>query len=93
MAEIGLAGSADAEVFGAALTGGYALLTENVGDFTSIAAQHTNAGGHHHGLLIALSSRFSRQPSGTAALVAAVVTAGKSPCEDRVIYLLAADGT
>ncbi len=55
VASLNLAGSADPDVFAAALAGGYAILTENVGDFTRLVADHSTAGGHHHGLLIALS--------------------------------------
>ncbi len=87
MAEIGLAGCADADVFAAAVTRGCAVLTENVGDFTRLAAEYSTAGRHHHGLLIALSSRFSRQSVGATALVAAVAEAVQQPLEDRVIYL------
>lgn len=86
-AELGLAGGADPDVFAAAIASGYAVLTENVGDFTRLAAEHSTAGGHHHGVLIALSSRFSRQPAGSAALVAAVNEAGQQPLDDRVVYL------
>lgn len=87
VAELGLAGSADPDVFGAAVAGGYAVLTENVGDFTRLAAEHSTAGGHHHGLLIALSSRFSRQTAGSAALVAAVNDAAQQSLDDRIVYL------
>lgn len=87
VAELGLAGSADPEVFAAALAGGFALLTENVGDFTRLAAEHGSAGRHHEGLLIALSSRFSRPPAGTAALVAAVSDAAQQELADRIVYL------
>ena len=87
VAELGPAGSADPDVFAAALAGGYALVTENVGDFTRLAAEHSTAGGHHHGLLIALSSRFSRQPAGFAALVAALSEAAQQLLADRVVYL------
>ena len=87
VAELGLAGSADPEVFAAALAGGYVLLTENVGDFTRPAAEHGSAGRHHEGLLIALSSRFSRQPAGTAALVAAVRAVAQQELADRIVYL------
>lgn len=86
-AELGLAGSADPDVFAAAVTRGYAVLTENVGDFTRLAAQHSTAGGRHHGLLVALSSRFSRQPAGSAALVSAVNDAAQHSLDDRVVYL------
>src|ERR1700739_4987159 len=87
VAELGLAGSADPDVFAAAVASGYTVLTENVGDFTRLAAEHSIAGGHHHGLLIALSSRFSRQSAGSAALVAAVNEAAQQPLDDRVFYL------
>jgi Domain of unknown function (DUF5615) len=87
VAELGLAGSADPDVFAAAVASGYTVLTENVGDFTRLAAEHSTAGGHDHGLLIALSSRFSRQPAGSAALVAAVNDAAQQSLDDRVVYL------
>ncbi|MBU3750208.1 MAG: hypothetical protein FGM52_07100 [Mycobacterium sp.] len=87
VAELGLAGGADPDVFAAALADGFTLVTENVGDFTRLAAEHNTAGGHHHGLLIALSSRFSRQPAGSAALVSAVREATQQPLADRVVYL------
>ena len=82
-----LAGASDAEVFGAAVAGGYAVLTENVGDFARIAAEHSTAGGHHHGVLIALSSRFARRPAGIPPLVAAIQPVAKEQLEDRVVYL------
>jgi hypothetical protein len=87
VAALRLAGSSDTEVFGAAVAGGYALLTENVGDFTRIAAEHSTAGGHHNGLLIALSSRFSRRPAGIKPLIAAIQAVAEQHLEDRVIYL------
>ena len=87
VSELGLAGCADPDVFAAAVASGYAVLTENVGDFTLLAAEHSTAGGHHHGLLIALSSRFSRQQAGSVALVAAVKDAAQQSIDDRVVYL------
>src|SRR5438477_283596 len=74
VAALKLAGASDVEVFAEAAAAGYAVLTENVGDFTRIASEHSNAGGHHHGLLIALSSRFSRRPHGIEPLIAAIQT-------------------
>ncbi|MFY1621537.1 hypothetical protein, partial [Micromonospora sp. WMMD736] len=59
------------------------------GDFTRLAAEHSTTGAHHRGLLIALSSRFPRQPAGVAALVAAVKDAAREPVDDRVVYLKA----
>ena len=87
VAALRLAGASDAEVFGAAVAGGYAVLTENVGDFARIAAEHSTAGGHHPGLLIALSSRFSRRPAGIQPLIAAIRVVADEEIEDRVIYL------
>lgn len=86
-AALRLAGSSDPEVFSAAVAGGYAVLTENVADFTPIAAQHSTAGGHHHGLLIALSSRFSRRPAGAKPLIAAIQAIAHQQLNDRIVYL------
>ena len=82
-----LAGSPDREVFAAAIGGGYSVLTENVVDFTRIAAEHSNAGAHHHGLLIALSSRFSRRPHGIEPLISAIQAVAAQRLDDRVVYL------
>ena len=91
VAALKLAGASDVEVFAEAVTTGYAVLTENVGDFTQIASEHSNAGGHHHGLLIALSSRFSRRPHGIEPLIAAIQTVAGEPLHDRIIYLERSD--
>jgi hypothetical protein len=85
--DLQLAGASDEEVFGAAVAGGYAVLTENVGDFTRIAAEHSTSGRHHPGVLIALSSRFSRRPSGIQPLIAAIQAVKHESLDDRVIYL------
>lgn len=90
-AELGLAGRSDFDVFATAVADGYVLLTENVADFAQIAADHLTAGQHHPGVLIALSSRFSRRPAGRGALVAAVLAAATEPLEDRVVHLQPAD--
>ena len=87
VAAIGLAGRPDDDVFTAAITAGRAVLTENVADFTRIAADRIGAGGHHCGLLIARSSRFSRRPSGIGTLVAAVTAVSGERLEDRTVYL------
>jgi Domain of unknown function (DUF5615) len=87
VAALRLAGASDAEVFGAAVAGGYAVLTENVGDFARIAAEHSTAGAQHAGLLIALSSRFSRRPAGLQPLLTAIATVADEDIEDRVSYL------
>jgi hypothetical protein len=86
---LGLAGSSDPEVFAAATAEGSALLTENVADFTRISAEHLLAGQHHRGVLIALSSRFSRRPAGIPALVAAITALAERPLTDCLIYLQA----
>jgi Domain of unknown function (DUF5615) len=87
VAELRLAGASDLEVFGAAVAGGYSVLTENVSDFARIAAEHSTAGGHHHGVLIALSSRFSRRPAGIGPLIAAIQAMAGEQIADRVVYL------
>ncbi len=87
--ELGLAGSPDAEVFAATIAEGAALLTENVADFTRISAEHLLAGQHHPGILIALSSRFSRRPAGVRALVMAVSGLAGRSMADCVVYLQA----
>ena len=92
VADLRLAGASDPEVFGAAVAGGYCVLTENVGDFARIAAEHSMAGGHHHGVLIALSSRFSRRPAGIGPLDAAIQAVAGEQIADRVVYLKPAEG-
>ena len=87
VAELGLAGRPDLDVFAAAAADGYVLLSENVADFARIAADHLSAGHHHPGVLIALSSRFSRRPAGRNTLVAAVLAIADQPLEDRVVFL------
>ena len=85
--ELGLAGRSDIDVFAAASDGGYAVLTENVSDFARIAGEHVAAGGHHGGVLIALSSRFSRRPAGHSAIAAAVAALAADQLDDRLVYL------
>lgn len=87
VAEFGLAGRSDADVFAAAADEGYALLTENVSDFARLCGQHVAAGGHHSGVLIALSSRFSRRPAGYRAIVTAVAAVAADQLDDRLVYL------
>lgn len=86
-AELGLAGSSDADLFAAAGARGCVVLTENVADFARLAADASSAGRRHPGLLIALSSRFSRRREGIGAVVAAVLDASRQSLEDRVVYL------
>jgi Domain of unknown function (DUF5615) len=87
--ELGLAGSSDPEVFAAAIAEEYTLLTENVVDFAPISAEHLIAGQHHFGVLIALSSRFSRRPAGIDLVVAAILAIANRPLQDCLVYLQA----
>lgn len=87
VAEIGMAGRSDADVFAVAVDGGYALLTENVSDFARLCDERVAAGGHHFGVLIALSSRFSRRPAGYGAIVTAVGAVAADQLDDRLVYL------
>ncbi len=85
--ELGLNGRSDPDVLAAAEANGYVLLTENVADFARLAAEHLNTGRHHPGVLIALSSRFSRRPGGIDAIVAAVCSVANEHLDDRLVYL------
>jgi hypothetical protein len=85
--EAGLVGRPDADIFAAAVAEGLTLLTENVSDFARIAADHVNAGGHHHGLLVALSRRSSRRPAGRAPLDGAIREIAPRDVADQVVYL------
>ena len=87
VAEHGLAGRSDPDVLATAVANDYVLLTENVADFTRLAGEHLTTGGHHPGVLIALSSRFSRRRAGINAIVAAVRAVADERLEDRVVYL------
>ncbi len=85
--ELGLAGRSDPDVFAAALARNLAILTENVADFTRISAEHLTTGHHHPGVLIALSSRFTRRPAGISPLVTAIRVIADQQLKDRVVYL------
>jgi len=85
--ELGLAARSDADVFAAAADGGYVLLTENVSDFARLCSDHVGTGRHHSGVLIALSSRFSRRPAGYAAIAAGVADVADDQLVDRLVYL------
>lgn len=85
--ELGLAGTADPDVFARAIADSRALLTESVADFVAIAAQHSSTGKRHPGLLIALSNRFSRRPSGHRGIADAVSAHQSEELEDRIVYL------
>ena len=85
--DLRLAGASDPDLFAAAVAGGYSVLTENVGDFARTAAEHSTAGGHHPGVLIAVSSRFSRRPAGIGPLIAATQAIAGEQIGVRVVYL------
>ena len=87
VAELGLAGRADADLLEAAVADELNLLTENVADFARLSAEHLLSGRHHPGVLIALSSRFSRRPDGVSALVAAIQAVADDQLGDRTVYL------
>jgi predicted nuclease of predicted toxin-antitoxin system len=86
-AELGLAGRSDPDILAAAMADGLTVLTENVADFARVSAEHLMAGEHHHGVLIALSTRFSRRPAGIDVLVASIRAIREEPLDDRVMYL------
>lgn len=90
VADLGLAGRPDPDVLETAAGDGRVLLTENVADFAALAADWLLAGRHHPGILIALSSRFSRSPGGRAVIVdavAAVAAVCNDDLGDRVVCL------
>ncbi|MGA2928284.1 MAG: DUF5615 family PIN-like protein [Solirubrobacteraceae bacterium] len=72
ISDLGMNGAPDPEVFACAVAQHHVLLTENVADFVAIAAQHSTTGAHHPGLMIALSNRFTRRPSGHRTLIDAI---------------------
>ncbi len=85
--ELDMAGTPDPDVFAYAVAENRQLLTENVADFVTIAAQHSSTGALHPGVLIALSSRFSRRASGRPAIVKAIQAHGAEQLSDRIVYL------
>jgi hypothetical protein len=87
VAELGLAGRSDPDVFAAAAANGSVLLTENVADFARVATEHVARGHHHPGVLIALSSRFSRRPHRINTISGAVCALIDEDLDDRLVYL------
>jgi hypothetical protein len=85
--DLGMAGRSDADVFAVATVGEYVLLTENVSDFSRLCGEHVAAGRHHFGVLIALSSRFSRRPDGYAAIASAAAAVAGAELADRLVFL------
>jgi hypothetical protein len=87
--ELGLGGVPDDALLAFAAAHEMALLTENVADFTRIAAQWSAEGRHHAGLLVALATRFSCRPGGAGTLADTVAALSDEPLGDRVVYLIA----
>ena len=63
------------------------VLTENVSDFARLAGHWAAGGRHHAGVVIALSSRFSRRRSGLLVLAGAVAALADEPLVDRIVFL------
>ena len=59
-ADPSLRGSSDADLLNLATAAGQALVTENVGDFSVLAASRTVAGEPHAGLIFTNPARFNR---------------------------------
>lgn len=64
-----LRGLSDEELLVVAAREGRALVSENVADFMRLYGEWGAAGRRHAGIVIALSSRFSRTPAGYEVLV------------------------
>lgn len=64
-----LRGLADEELLVVAAREGRALVSENVADFMRLYGEWGAANRRHAGIVIALSSRFSRTPAGYEVLV------------------------
>lgn len=90
--QLGVAGSSDSDLLEFAVRDAYVLLTENVSDFARMAGERLAAGRHHHGILIALSSRFSRRPAGVPVIVAAVTKVSEEDLGGRLVYLEQPEG-
>lgn len=85
--ELGLSGTSDADLLAEAAAGDHVLLTENVSDFARLAGEHLSAGRNHPGVLIALSSRFSRRPGRIDRIASAVRMVADQDLRDRLVYL------
>lgn len=68
-----LRGLADEELLVVAARESRALVSENVADFMRLYGEWGAAGRNHAGIVIALSSRFSRTPAGYEVLVDSLV--------------------
>jgi hypothetical protein len=80
-----LRGLSDEELLVVAAREGRALVSENVADFMRLYGEWGGAGRRHAGIVIALSSRFSRTPAGYEVLVDSLVElCAQSPEEDSL---------
>ena len=61
-------------------------------DFARIVTEHSMTSRHHDGVLIALSSRFSRRSAGIGPIVAAVQAIASNQIADRIVHLKRAVG-
>ncbi len=68
-----LRGLADEELLAIAADEGRTLVSENVADFMRLYGEWGAAGRRHGGIVIALSSRFSRTPAGYEVFVGSLV--------------------
>lgn len=87
-----LRGLADEELLAVAAGEGRALVSENVADFMRLYGEWGAAGRQHAGIVIALSSRFSRTPAGYEVLVDSLVELcaqhpGREALADAVHFL------
>ena len=88
-----LRGLADEELLVVAAREGRTLVTENVADFMRLYGEWGAAGRRHAGIVIALSSRFSRTPAGYEVLVGSLAELcaqrpGHEPLADAVNFLV-----
>jgi len=87
-----LRGLADEELLALAAREGRALVSENVADFMRLYGEWGAADRPHAGIVIALSSRFSRTPAGYEVLVDSLVELctqrpGREALADAVHFL------
>jgi hypothetical protein len=89
-----LRGLADEELMVVGAREGRALVTENVADYMRLYGEWGSAGRSHAGIVIALSTRFVRAPSGYEALLAALAELCDGGPLERMadgVYFLTAD--
>lgn len=90
-----LRGLADEELLVIAAREGRALVSENVADFMRLYGEWGAAGRQHAGIVIALSSHFSRTPAGYEVLVDSLAELctqrpGREALADAVHFLVRA---